>query len=90
MFDPSTDRPQEVIDLERYQDHFMGWDHNPDPIDFVKSRGLKRGAGKTALVAETQLDFGLGRMSRSLAESENVPWEIRAFRSMAEAEAWIG
>ncbi len=29
QLDPSTYRPQEVVDLERYPDHFIGWDENP-------------------------------------------------------------
>lgn len=36
--DPASYRPQEAVDLIRNEDHFMGWEHNPDPIDLVRAR----------------------------------------------------
>jgi len=49
----------------------------------------RRPPGKTALVSSTELDFGLSRMSGSLADSEELPWKIQAFSSFAEAESWL-
>ncbi len=40
-----------------------------------------------ALVADTDLEFGLSRMWEALAGG--VGWETRSFRSGAEAGAWI-
>jgi uncharacterized protein YbgA (DUF1722 family) len=58
-------------------------------ISLVKSYGNKRPKGKTALVSNKDLDFGLSRVSEAYANIENLPWEIRSFRSMDEALKWI-
>lgn len=38
--DPATYRPQELADLTRHREHFMGWSHNEKPIDVVRSRPI--------------------------------------------------
>ncbi|MGD8367067.1 MAG: hypothetical protein PVG78_05460 [Desulfobacterales bacterium] len=58
-------------------------------VAFLKSHKGKRINGKTALVAPTDLDFGLSRIGEAYAACSDLAWEIRAFRSMAEAIAWI-
>ncbi|MBN2107697.1 MAG: hypothetical protein JW832_09735 [Deltaproteobacteria bacterium] len=58
-------------------------------IVFIKRRESKRPHGKTALVARTDLDFGLSRVSQAYADIHELPWQIRAFRSMDEALMWI-
>lgn len=58
-------------------------------IDFIKRYESKRPAGKTALVSITDLDFGLSSVVGAYADVENVPWEIRAFRSLDAALGWI-
>jgi hypothetical protein len=58
-------------------------------IVFIKQHEHKRPGGKTAMVAGTDLDFGLSRMSDAYAETEKLPWKIRPFRSMEEALDWI-
>jgi len=58
-------------------------------VAFIKHHENKRSGGKTALVSETNLDYGLSRMSNSYAEIADLPWEIQAFRSMDEAIKWI-
>ncbi|MCC7427004.1 MAG: ABC transporter substrate-binding protein [Alphaproteobacteria bacterium] len=39
-FDPSTYRPQELVDMTRFREHFLGWSHNQRPIDVVRSRPI--------------------------------------------------
>jgi hypothetical protein len=56
---------------------------------FTKQYSHKRTGGKTAMVMNSDLDYGLGRMSETFAETEDLPWEIRIFRSMDEALAWM-
>ena len=36
--DPASYRPLNSVDLIRNKDHFMGWGHNPDPLDVIKVR----------------------------------------------------
>jgi hypothetical protein len=55
----------------------------------IKNNQGKRPKGKTALVSATDLDFGLSRVSETLCHVQNLPWEIRAFRSMDDALKWI-
>lgn len=59
-------------------------------IAFIRSHGGKRAFGRTALVAENDLDFGLSRMSSMLAEAGQVQWQIEAFRSRQDALLWLG
>jgi hypothetical protein len=58
-------------------------------ISYIKRDENKRLGGKTALVSATDLDFGLSRMSEMYAEAEELPWKIKAFRSMDEALRWL-
>ena len=45
--------------------------------------------GKTALVAPSDLAFGLGRTYEMLAELEGVPHPIKVFRSIEAATKWL-
>ena len=36
--DPASYQPLEAVDLIRNKDHFMGWGHNPDPLNLIKMR----------------------------------------------------
>ena len=58
-------------------------------IKHIKLHKDKRPSGKTALVTKSDLDFGLGRMSESFAQNENLPWEISVFASLSEATKWL-
>jgi hypothetical protein len=46
-----------------------------------------RGAAKIALVADSELSFGLGRMYEGLSGS--LAQEMSIFKSMEEAEKWL-
>lgn len=39
--DAETYTPQEIVDLSRFEDHFLGWDHNDDPIDVVRAHEVQ-------------------------------------------------
>ncbi|MGH6943523.1 MAG: ABC transporter substrate-binding protein, partial [Geminicoccaceae bacterium] len=56
VFDPTNYRPQEAIDLERYEDFFMGWDQNPDPIDVVKQRDVKETSTRVLALIKGEVD----------------------------------
>ena len=49
-----------------------------------------RKGGKTALVFSSDLGYGLGRMVETFSEIENMPFELRSFRSLEKAEEWLG
>jgi hypothetical protein len=58
-------------------------------IVFIKKRENKRPHGKTALVSTSDLDFGMSRVSQAYADIHELPWQLRAFRSMDEALKWL-
>ena len=45
---------------------------------------------RVALVAPTDVAFGMARMYQSIRASGGAPSEHRVFREMAEARAWLG
>ena len=45
--------------------------------------------GKTAIAAQKDLIYGLGRMFQSFSEMNRVPFEVMIFRTIAEAKAWL-
>jgi hypothetical protein len=50
-------------------------------------RKIPRKGGKTAIVVQTAVDFGLSRMYENLAD--RLPHETMVFQSMEEALHWI-
>ena len=51
--------------------------------------GVIRQDGRTAVVASSDLQFGLARMSESFADLESIPFSFKAFRSRQEAMLWL-
>lgn len=47
-----------------------------------------RGSGHTAVVMDSDLGFGLGRMFEMMSE-EDLPITMRVFRDRKEAETWL-
>lgn len=56
---------------------------------FVRKGQEVSGRGKTAIVASSDLIFGLARTYESLAEIEGVKNPVRVFRSMERAVKWL-
>jgi hypothetical protein len=44
---------------------------------------------KAAIVAPKDLEFGVGRITQSFGQNEQLPYPIMAFRSMDEAKQWL-
>jgi hypothetical protein len=57
---------------------------------YVRDNAHERAGGKSAFVASRDLEYGLSRMMRTLAEMKEVPLEIEVFRSFEEATQWLG
>ncbi|MBD3391639.1 MAG: hypothetical protein GF418_06285 [Chitinivibrionales bacterium] len=51
--------------------------------------GKARKGGRTAVVAGTDLQYGLARMSEAFGTVEDRPYELRLFKKRAEAMAWL-
>ncbi len=59
-------------------------------FDYAIVNMPKRQSGKTAFVAPEDHEFGLARMTTTIGELRDVPWELRAFRNLADAVRWLG
>jgi hypothetical protein len=51
--------------------------------------GVTRENGRTAVLAPTDLQFGLGRMSQAMAELSSASFEFQIFRSKEHAMEWL-
>lgn len=92
--------------IENYQSEkplrYVIWDFSEADVSNLSDEDLRsilavgkklaeyRKGGKTALVVPHDLSFGLGRMYESLTDFESFWVGNRAFRSMEEAEEWLG
>lgn len=57
-------------------------------VDYLRSTMNIRGQGwKSAIVADSDLAFGMSRMYEQLADQ--LPYEIMVFRTLEEAEKWL-
>jgi len=77
------------------------WDLTEADMSAVKSDDLRQIAliakqsspggrnGRTAIVSNSDLGYGLSRMYSSFAEMSGHSAEVRSFRSRKEAEQWI-
>ena len=59
-------------------------------VDELKTYTHSREGGKTAFVLSETVNYGLGRMVEILAQVMDLPFEFRSFKSLAEAQAWLG
>jgi hypothetical protein len=51
--------------------------------------GKIRSGGRTAVVVQSQYQFGLGRMAETFGEFESLPFSFRLFRNRSEALDWF-
>lgn len=49
-----------------------------------------RKTGKTAIVFDSPFEYGLGRIFQTYVEMNTTPVEVRLFRNLVEAVAWLG
>ena len=64
--------------------------HMEQIIAVSKSKAHIRPDGRTALVVQKDLSFGLSRMYETLADISQHPVAYRVFRDKDEAVAWLG
>lgn len=58
--------------------------------NFVSGYAQTRIGGRTALVAQEDLEFGVCRMIDTIAEIRGIPFEVASFRNLSAAIKWIG
>jgi peptide/nickel transport system substrate-binding protein len=55
-FDPATYRSQEVADLYRFAQHFMGWSDNPKPIERVHITSFRETSSRVLALIKGDVD----------------------------------
>lgn len=89
VFYSGTPTANVLLDLRLIEGKRMTTRELTEVIAFIPQYTKRRPGGKTAFVAISDLDFGLSRMLALYAQCYNLPWEVRAFRSMGEATDWM-
>ena len=56
VMDPQTYRPQEIVNLARFTDHFMGWSDNPRPIDIVHASTIQETSTRVLALLRGDID----------------------------------
>ena len=51
--------------------------------------GRSRTNGRTAVIVNSDLQYGLGRMAEMFAEFVSIPFAFRIFKSRTDALAWL-
>lgn len=54
-----------------------------------RDRHAERTGGKTAIIASTELEYGINRASETMTQIEGYPFKVKTFRTVEEAEAWL-
>ncbi len=58
-------------------------------FDYAMENLAKRQSGRTALVAPADYEYGLARMTSTIGELRDIPWELQAFRTLEDATRWL-
>ncbi len=51
--------------------------------------GQSRIGGRSAVITQTSLQYGLGRVAEALGEFESLPFSLRIFRKRGDAVDWL-
>ena len=77
------------------------WDMSASDLKHITSRrmrqfisrtahlGQQRQGGRTAVIVQSKLQYGLGRMAEIFSEFESLPFEFRVFQNRSDALAWL-
>jgi len=76
-------------DLREVTKGMSTYDEVEELLSYVKKKARLRKGGKTAIVTSTDISYGWGRMTASLATAKSIPLQIQVFRSIKEAAKWL-
>ncbi len=85
---PTT--PLNLWDLRQADLAAIGSDDLIDDAERSKQVAQVRQGGKTAVVADKALEYGIARMRAVYAEIVEMPFAFRVFQSMEDALKWLG
>ena len=99
-----TDKEMFDCEKEFYSDSptkLQLWDMSASKLTKVTVEGMRqfiirtsrlgkvRSGGRTAVLVDSQLQYGLGRMAEAFGEFESLPFEFRVFKNRSEALEWL-
>jgi len=58
-------------------------------FSIVQRGGSSRQGGKTAVIAPSDLEYGMARMFQIMSDNDAFPFKIKVFRSYDEASQWL-
>jgi hypothetical protein len=58
-------------------------------INRTARMGRERQGGRTAVIVQSKLQYGLGRMAEILGEFASLPFDFRLFQNRPDAIAWL-
>ena len=58
-------------------------------INDIRKLFPSRGKAKVAIVVDSDLGFGMGRVFEQLSEVNSFPQKIKIFRKLEKAEQWL-
>ena len=77
------------------------WDMSNADLDRITTEGVRqfisraahlgktRQGGRTAVIVQSKLQYGLGRMAQAFGEFTSLPFSLRLFRIRVDAIAWL-
>jgi len=58
-------------------------------FSIVQRGGSSRKGGKTAVIAPSDLEYGMARMFQIMSDTNGFPFEVKVFRYYGEASQWL-
>jgi hypothetical protein len=78
-----------LLDFRGVTDFDLSASQAQHAAELFTAEGAVIGDGRVAIVADRDLVYGMGRMWQAFSEASS-PTEVGIFRTLAEAESWLG
>ena len=76
-------------DLEKGNFELISNDDIQDLVNIPRSHQLTRKGGKTAIVADKDLAYGMARIYEARSQLDTLPFDTKVFRTLEEAYQWL-
>ena len=74
---------QKVTEVPFYSEEIESIANNP-----ARTRGMRPG-GKTAIVTQNNMVYGIARMFQIHSELKDIPYSVKIFHTIKEANEWL-
>jgi len=76
-------------DLTRGNFELISNDNIQNLVSIPRSQYLARKGGKTAIVADKDLAYGMARIYETRSSVDQLPFQIKVFRTIEDAYKWL-